>query len=106
MKTTTTILGLAVLGAALACFAGCDDKKKTESGTDASSAALSASAAPSASAAASASAAPAASASAAAAAADEDEGEDEEDYAQEVSKSIDDKNYESELDKLEKEIGK
>ncbi len=93
MKTLTILLVLAGL---VAC------EKKDEHGTTptgSTSAAVTASAAPSAS------AAPTASAAATTTAVDE-EVADEEDYAEQVSKSIDEKNYESELDKLEKEIGK
>jgi len=87
----------------LGLIAACDEKKTEGTPTVASaSAAVTASAAPSASAAASASAAPVASA----AGETEEDVADEEDFGEEASASIDDKNFESELDKLEKEIGK
>lgn len=96
---------LALGTAATAALVGCDDKKKDATPTTGSaSAAVTASAAPSASAATTASAAPVASAPAAGES--EEDVADEEDFGEEVSKSIDDKNFESELEKLEKEIGK
>lgn len=87
--------------AGLGLLAACEEKKpEATPATGSASAAVTASAAPSA--ALSASAAPVATA----AGETEDDVADEEDFGEEASKAIDDKNFESELDKLEKEIGK
>ncbi|MBS2019994.1 MAG: hypothetical protein JST00_44440 [Deltaproteobacteria bacterium] len=106
MKTTIPAIAFLLSAGLLATFVGCDDKKpEGSSGTP--SASVSASAAP-ATASASASAAPSASASAAPAAADDDDkaAEVEEDFEDEASTTITEKNFEAELDKLEKEIAK
>ncbi len=94
-----------LLGAGGAGFVfGCDDKAKKDPAPVGS-----ASAAVSAATTASASAATSASASASAAAADDDDPDlvtGEEDMEDDATTAIDDKNFESELDKLEKDIGK
>lgn len=100
MKRAGLFLLVAALGGA-ALTVACEDKPKKDPAPVASTtAAVSASA----TAAASASAAPSASASAAAATDDDAELASEEDFADEAEGSIDEKNFESELDKIEKEI--
>lgn len=95
-----TILGIAAL-ATLAVLAGCD-KKPEETTTPTPSATTSASAAPQATAA----VADAAAATAVTTTAvdPDDDIADEEDYGSEVDATITEANFESELDKLEKEL--